>query len=166
MSGQEVTEKDQGPHDISLPQWISCAPFENLLGITIVEAKGGTARLTLPFTRQLAQGFGLMHGGALVTLADTAVVMAIKSLLPANSRFATTKLQANYLSPVTKGTVTATATITHREDRTLFGNCEVTSNDGTPVLSCSCHFRIAREVPAECIQDLPLAPEPTLGEQE
>ncbi len=71
-----------GPHRVRLEQWISCAPFERLLNMEIVEAKDGHAVLTMPFFYDLAQGAGLMHGGALVSLADTAVVMAIKSLLP------------------------------------------------------------------------------------
>ena len=67
-------------------QWISCAPFERLLNMTIVEACDGRATLTMPFLIDYAQGAGLMHGGALVSLADTAVAMAIKSIIDASCR--------------------------------------------------------------------------------
>ncbi|WP_299982117.1 PaaI family thioesterase [Desulfobacula sp.] len=76
-----------GPHKVKLEKWISCAPFEDLLGIKIINAKDGHAHLTMPFVFKLAQGKGLAHGGAIVTLADTAVAMAIKSIIPPNSRF-------------------------------------------------------------------------------
>ena len=36
-------------------------------------------------TKQLAQGKGLAHSGAVVTLADTAVAMAVKSIVPPGS---------------------------------------------------------------------------------
>jgi len=41
-----------------------------------------------------------MHGGALTALADTAVAMAIKSLLLEGTRFATIKLVMEFLAPV------------------------------------------------------------------
>ena len=61
----------------------------------------------MPFYIQYAQGGrGLMHGGALVSLADTAVVMAIKSLIPPHSHFATIAAEVRYLLPVKKGVIT------------------------------------------------------------
>ncbi|NIP52626.1 MAG: PaaI family thioesterase, partial [Phycisphaerae bacterium] len=61
------------------------------------------------FLIDFAQGGGLMHGGALVSLADTAVVMAIKSIVPPQTHFATISLQTKFLHPVKKGIVTARA---------------------------------------------------------
>jgi acyl-CoA thioesterase len=71
-----------GPHRFPMEAWISYAPFERLLHMAIIEAAEGRATLKMPFLLDFAQGAGLLHGGALVSLADTAVVMAIKSLLP------------------------------------------------------------------------------------
>ncbi|MCF8112567.1 MAG: PaaI family thioesterase, partial [Desulfotignum sp.] len=98
-----------GPHQVILDQWISCAPFEKLLGLNIVEAKDGRSYLTMPFLYHLAQGQGMAHGGAVVTLADTAVAMAIKSILPPDSRFGTISLNAEFMGPVTKGVLSARA---------------------------------------------------------
>nr|MBL0716281.1 PaaI family thioesterase [Desulfobacterales bacterium] len=76
-----------------MDKWISCAPFEKLLHIEIIEAADGKAVLQMPFLIDFAQGAGLMHGGALVSLADTAVVMAIKSIVPPQTHFATVALK-------------------------------------------------------------------------
>ena len=62
-----------GPHKVKLEKWISCAPFEKLLGINIIEARDGHAHLTMPFVFKLAQGKGMLHGGATVALADTSI---------------------------------------------------------------------------------------------
>ncbi len=62
-----------------MESWISRAPFERLLHMEIVAAADGAATLTMPFLIDFAQGAGLLHGGALVSLADTAVAMAIKT---------------------------------------------------------------------------------------
>lgn len=83
-----------------LPDWIACAPFEEYLGMKIEEAKDGRALLTMPFKVKLAQGKGLMHGGAVTPLADTAVAMAIKSLLPEDTHFATVELGLRFHAPV------------------------------------------------------------------
>ncbi len=99
---EEKAPSATGPHRFEMDQWISCAPFERLLNMTIVEACDGRAILTMPFLIDYAQGAGLMHGGALVSLADTAVVMAIKSLMAPLSHFATIELESRFLLPVKK----------------------------------------------------------------
>ena len=97
-----TTPTHTGPHQFNMPAWISQAPFEQLLGMETVKAEAGEAILRMPFLKALAQGAGLMHGGALVSLADTAVVMAIKSILAPGTHFATTALESRFLHPVKK----------------------------------------------------------------
>jgi uncharacterized protein (TIGR00369 family) len=125
--------------------WVSCAPFERLLHIEIVEAVDGHATLRMPFLVDFAQGAGLMHGGVLVSLADTAVVMAIKSILPPQTHFATTALEAKFLRPVTQGIVTAEAQVVSQEGRTLQGQATVYDEGQRPVLEFSSTFKVARD---------------------
>lgn len=133
-----------GPHHFQMDEWISCAPFESLLHMEIVEAAHGEAVLTMPFLIDFAQGGKLMHGGALVSLADTAVVMAIKSIIAPNSHFATISLEAKYLAPVKKGIVTARAKVIGREDRILKGEASIFDDEGRKVMEFSSVFKIAR----------------------
>jgi acyl-CoA thioesterase len=138
-------ERETGPHQFQMEGWISCAPFERLLHIEIVEAGDGRATLKMPFLLDFAQGAGLMHGGALVSLADTAVVMAIKSVLPPQTHFATTALEARFLRPVRQGIVTAEARVVNREGRTLQGQATVCDEEQKPVLEFSSTFKVARD---------------------
>ena len=131
--------------------WISCAPFERLLNVSILEASGGRATLSMPFLIDYAQGGGLMHGGALVSLADTAVVMAIKSLVPSGSHFATIALEAKYLLPVKKGTVTAKARVVEREGRILRGRATVYDGENRAVMEFFSTFKIAKDATIEGI---------------
>ena len=55
-----------------------------------------------------------MHGGALVSLADTAVVMAIKSIIAPKTHFATISLETKFLYPVKQGVVTAKARVVNQ----------------------------------------------------
>jgi uncharacterized protein (TIGR00369 family) len=140
-----VTVQETGPHQFEMAGWISCAPFERLLHIEIVEVADGCATLTMPFLVDFAQGAGLMHGGALVSLADTAVVMAIKSVLPPQTHFATTALETKFLRPVTQGIVTAEAQVVSREGRTLHGRAIIYDEKQRPVLEFASTFKIARD---------------------
>ncbi len=134
-----------GPHVPDLQEWIACAPFEQLLHMQIDHAADGAATLSMPFLYDHAQGAGLMHGGALVSLADTALVMAIKSVLPPATHFATINLKASYLKGVTRGVVTAKARLTGCQDRQVNGVVDVYNEVGEPVLAFEAEFRISRQ---------------------
>jgi len=140
-----MSEQYTGPHQFHMDSWISCAPFERLLNMTIEEASDGRAILTMPFVIDLAQGAGLMHGGALASLADTAVVMAIKSLVPPETHFATISMETKFLYPVKQGIVTAEAQIVEKEGRIVKGRAIVYNDEKRPVAEFSSIFKIARD---------------------
>lgn len=145
MADNKAGGPTTGPHRFEMEGWISTAPFERLLNMEIVDAAEGSATLSMPFVFDLAQGAGIMHGGALLSLADTAVVMAIKSLLPPRTHFGTISVKAEFLYPVKQGIVTAKARVTGRQDRELTGQATVSNEEGTPVMEFRSAFRIARD---------------------
>jgi uncharacterized protein (TIGR00369 family) len=132
------------PLPFELPRWIACAPFEEYLGMRIDEAEAGRAVLTMPFKVKLAQGKGLMHGGAVTALADTAVAMAIKSTLPEDTHFATTDLALKFHAPVRGGTVRAEARIIAQDDRVITGEALVFDDQGVKVATFTSTFRVKR----------------------
>jgi uncharacterized protein (TIGR00369 family) len=145
------THENTGPHRFSMPAWIACAPFEHLLGMRIVAAEAGRATLTMPFLESLAQGAGLMHGGAIVSLADTAVVMAIKSIVAPKTHFATIEMRSRFLHPVKKGVLEATARVVERHGARLKGACEVRDEAGRTVMTFESVFQIARDAEIKTI---------------
>ncbi|WP_243374758.1 PaaI family thioesterase [Geotalea sp. SG265] len=134
-----------GEIPFELPRWIACAPFEEYLGMTIEEAAEGHAVLTMPFTVKLSQGVGFMHGGAITALADTAVAMAIKSVLPEGSNFVTMDLGLKFHAPVRSGVVRAVARIIERDERNIKGEAEVFDGEGIKVATFSSVFRVRRQ---------------------
>lgn len=151
LNGQESPRQAQhhpfstGPHSFTMQGWISCAPFERLLNISILEAADGKAVLEMPFLIDYAQGAGLMHGGALVSLADTAVVMAIKTLIPPESHFATITLETKYLLPVKQGKILARAEVFEKEGRLLKGRATIFDDRNRAVMEFSSTFKIAKD---------------------
>jgi uncharacterized protein (TIGR00369 family) len=138
-----VAETEQ----FTMAGWLDMAPFEALLGMTINSAADGRAVLSMPFTVKLAQGGGLLHGGALTALADTAVAMAVKSLLAEGTRFATRQLTMRFVAPVREGIVTATAELERCEGRSYFARAVLADQGGTRVAEFSAEFRLARTQP-------------------
>ena len=131
------------PHNVPMEKWIDCAPFERLLKMEIVDAADGRAMLRMPFVSEFAQDAGLMHGGALVSLADTAVVIAVKSLLAPGTHFDAIEIQSKFISPVRKGIVTAKAKILRPTGLVLYGSATVFDDGEHPVLDLTSVFRIA-----------------------
>lgn len=143
-TGFEEPMPAEGPCPFELPEWIACAPFERYLGMRIEETSEGRAVLSMPFLVKLAQGKGLMHGGAITSLADTAVAMAIKTVLPEGSHFATVELSLSFHAPVRSGTVRAFATIVERDERTIKGMAEVFDDNGVKTATFHSTFRVKR----------------------
>ena len=143
--GIEKMPRSTGPHQFDMDGWITRAPFERLLHMDIVEASHGQATLTMPFLIDFAQGGGLMHGGALVSLADTAVAMAIKSLVPPGTHFATISLETRFLRPVRQGIVTARAEVMNQEGEMLHGQATIYDETRKPVMEFSSTFKIAKD---------------------
>jgi uncharacterized protein (TIGR00369 family) len=86
-----------------------------------------------------------MHGGAVTALADTAVAIAIKSLLPEESHFATVALELKFHVPVRGGTVRAVARVTERDERNIKGEAEVFDEHGVKVATFTAHFKVKRK---------------------
>lgn len=128
--------------------WLDTAPFEVLLGMRIEELGDGRAVLSMPFTVQLSQGGGVLHGGALTALADTAVALAVKTRLPDGTRFGTRELSMRFLAPVREGGVTAVAAVERVEGRSFFAGAELLDAGGELVARFSAEFRVAREAAA------------------
>ncbi len=149
-----LRDPDSPEPQFRLSQWIARAPFEQLCELEIVSAVDGEALLRMPFKVKHAQGGGLLHGGALTTLADTAVAMAIKSKVPEGTRFATIDLTTRFLAPVRCGTVEARARISLWEGRDLEGEARITDEAGQVVAEFTSRFRLARE-DAERLQPKP-----------
>ncbi len=130
------------PLPFTLPEWIALAPFEVFLGMRIESTGEGKATLSMPFTASHCQGVGLMHGGAVVSLADTALAIAIKTVLPEGTHFATIEMSLKFHAQVRWGVVTAHATITDQTERDISGEVAIFTEEGIKAATFQALFRI------------------------
>ena len=94
-------------------------PYAKFLGLELGAVANGQVSVHLRVRDELLQNQGVVHGGAVASLIDTASAFAVLSQIDVNERVTTTDLTIHYLRPVTTGRMTATARIV-RGGRRLF----------------------------------------------
>ncbi len=96
------------------------------LGITASEASASRAVLHLEWDARWCTTAGLLHGGALMALADSAgATCAYLNLPEGASGTSTIESKTNFLGAVTAGTVDAVATPLHVGGRTIVVETEL-----------------------------------------
>ena len=109
---------------------LSSVPFAKLLGIELTAAEVGSATLRLKIRRHHKQIQGVMHGGAIASLIDTATAFAIVTLLARGELFTTVDLTVNYLRPLTEGAATATSRVLRAGRRLITVSADVLDDSG------------------------------------
>jgi uncharacterized protein (TIGR00369 family) len=94
-------------------------PYAKFLGLELCEVKSGEVSVCLDVRDELKQNQGVVHGGAVASLIDTASAFAILTKLEPEERVTTTDVTIHYLRPITEGRLMATAKII-RAGRRLF----------------------------------------------
>jgi acyl-CoA thioesterase len=110
---------------------IEAVPYARLLGIELEKVALGEATLTLAIRPELSQNHGVVHGGAIASLIDTATAFAILTLLEPDERVTTVDLTISYLRPALEGQLRATARVLRQGRRLLTVSAEVTDTSGT-----------------------------------
>lgn len=90
---------------------LETVPFAKLLGIELEDMAPGTATLGFNIREDLKQNNGVVHGGAIASLVDTATAFAIISLLPPDEKATTADLTISYLRPLRNGRAHSTARV-------------------------------------------------------
>lgn len=83
------------------------APYPNLIGMTIASIEFGRCRIELDLGEKHLQPFGIVHGGVLATLIDTATFWAGFMRLPEDAGLVNVDLKLNYLKAVVGGRLRA-----------------------------------------------------------
>ena len=92
---------------------VASMPFASSLGIVLTSAEPEEVRAELQFRDELCTTGGIMHGGALMTFADTVGAVCAFLNLPAGTTTATLESKTNLFRPVRTGTVAAVSRPLH-----------------------------------------------------
>ena len=106
-----------------------CAHMEmSLVRATPEEVVG-----TMPWSAETTTAGGAMHGGALMSLADTIGGAVAFLNLPEGAGTSTISSSTVFLRAVREGLVTATGRLVHRGRTTIVAETELTDTEGRPV---------------------------------
>jgi 1,4-dihydroxy-2-naphthoyl-CoA hydrolase len=105
--------------------------FDMLLGYESLEqVDTGELRARIPFRPELTQPFGLVHGGVLASIAETLASLGTYLAVAEEGRHAMGLSNAtNFMRPITRGTIHATARAVHRGSTTWIWDVELRDDD-------------------------------------
>ncbi len=92
----------------ALQELVRGAPFPRLVGMRLEAIAIDSATIALDIDERHFQPFGLVHGGVVATLIDTATFWAAFLRLPPDAGLVNIDLKLNYLQPASAGRLTAT----------------------------------------------------------
>ena len=110
--------------------FIAMIPFAAALGVRITSADKDEVVGALDWAADRTTTGATMHGGALVSLADTIGAVCAFLNLPAGTTTSTTSSSTVFLRGVRSGTVTATARPLHAGRSTIVVTTQLTDDDG------------------------------------
>jgi uncharacterized protein (TIGR00369 family) len=112
-------------------QVAAAAPYTEFLGMEIVSASPEEVRSRLAWSADKCTAGGMLHGGALMSLADSAGGFLAFLNLPAEAKgTATIESKTNFLGPVRGGYVHGVTKPLHRGRRTIVVDTELFDDDG------------------------------------
>ncbi|HUO35056.1 MAG TPA: PaaI family thioesterase [Candidatus Acidoferrum sp.] len=91
----------------------------------VAEADYGHVAMTMRVDDRHRQIHGVVHGGVMAALVDTAGGLATYMALPPGARSATIELKINYLEGVERGVVTADARVVRMGRHIAVVDCDV-----------------------------------------
>jgi len=86
-------------------------PYARFLGLELGDVNNGQVTIHLRVRDELLQNQGVVHGGAIASIIDTASAFAVLTQIDLNERVTTTDLTIHYLRPITSGRMTANARV-------------------------------------------------------
>ena len=127
-----------------LREVFSRVPFVRLLGLEFVAAERGSASFVLDVREELTRMGGILHGGAVFSLLDTAAACAVHTILEPGDRTVTVDLTIHFLRPFGSGRLYARARVLRSGRRIAFLSVEATDPAGVLIAPATTTYAIQR----------------------
>ena len=114
-------------------------PIAELVRMNAVEAEHGRVTFTCTPDASMYNPLGMVHGGVVCTVLDTATACALHTTLPQGVSYTSVEIKINYLKAVTvdSGTLTAVGTVVKAGSRIGFAEGSVTDAAGKLVATAT-----------------------------
>lgn len=111
-------------------QLLALMPFAVASGVLLDRAEAGEVRGRLPWAPERCTAGGVLHGGAVMTLADSIGAVCAFLNLPAGASTSTVSSSTSLVRGLRSGTAHAVARPAHVGRSFVLVNVEITDDDG------------------------------------
>jgi acyl-CoA thioesterase len=101
------------------------SPFRDMVGVTYTKVEDGYSQCAVEVDKKLLNAAGIVHGGAIYTLADSGMGAALYSLVNEDEIFLTVEISICYFKAVSSGTLTCESRVIHRGKRIAVTEAEI-----------------------------------------
>jgi uncharacterized protein (TIGR00369 family) len=115
-------------------------PYDAHMGFRLVSWSPDGAVVEADVDGRFDNPSGVLHGGVLMGLADSAMGLTVTGLLAEGQAGTNTDLQMRFLRPTKVGRLVATARVVRRGRRTMVLECDVADAAGKLVARASSNF--------------------------
>jgi 1,4-dihydroxy-2-naphthoyl-CoA hydrolase len=116
-----------------LTELLGLMPFSEALGVKLEGADPSTVTGTLAWSAERCTSGGILHGGAIMSLADSAGAICAYLNLPEGATTSTIESKTNFFRGVRSGFVRATAKPLHVGGRTIVVQTDVADDQDRSV---------------------------------
>jgi uncharacterized protein (TIGR00369 family) len=119
------------------------AGFHSWAGVEVVEASPGSVTVSIEVDERHVNLQGLVHGGMLAILADTACGLSVRSAMEPGRLHITTDLDIHYLAPASPGRLTGRGTAVKVGRSLAFAEASIEDADGKLLARAQARFSVA-----------------------
>jgi uncharacterized protein (TIGR00369 family) len=138
-----VSAPELTPEEVErLREVFSRVPFAQLLGAEFVSAERGAATFALEVREELTRMGGILHGGAVFSLLDTAAACAVHTILGPDGQTVTVDFTIHFLRPFGAGRLQARARVLRAGRRIVFLSIEATDQTGVLIATATTTYAV------------------------
>jgi uncharacterized protein (TIGR00369 family) len=121
--------------------------FHNWIGMSLERVETGEVDVRLVVEPHHLNLVGLLHGGVIATLADTATGLAYRTVLEPGTDHVTTQLNVTFLVPGREGRILARGRVIKAGRRFGYAESDVVDGEGRLVARATATFAVTPERP-------------------
>jgi uncharacterized protein (TIGR00369 family) len=114
------------------------SPYFQHLNMSLLETETGYARMGMEIGPHHANIEGVVHGGAVASLADQAAMRAVQTMLEDGRTGRTIQMDMHYLAPARGRYLLAEGRASKLGRQVAFSDAEIRDEDGTTVALARC----------------------------
>jgi uncharacterized protein (TIGR00369 family) len=137
------------PDDLlaALRSRVAASAFHRWAGVEVVDARPGAVTVRIDVGEDHVNLQGLVHGGMLAILADTACGLSVRSAIEPGRLHVTTDLDIHFLSPARPGALVGRGSAVKIGRSLAFAEASIEDGEGTLLARAQARFSVAGREP-------------------